>query len=197
MAAEAENEISGLDLLRQPASIALVRYLEDLGSMIGFQAYLWRMIVKVDYGHGDPSKFPKPDEPPLPESAVAQMDTHSAVLNEMAFCRSVNSFLTYLADLMTLIYEKYPKKLSSNKQTTYGFCIEHHMAGDLISAFVEETVMALTHQNLDALAKYFKKNLDLVLFTRETQAANASLLCRFPKYHHTQSRHREPLLHSP
>ena len=63
MAAEAENEISGLDLLRQPASIALVRYLEDLGSMIGFQAYLWRMIVKVDYGHGDPSKFPKPDEP--------------------------------------------------------------------------------------------------------------------------------------
>ena len=69
--------------------------------------------------------------PPPPESAVAQMDVHSAVLNEMAFCRDVNSFLTYLADLMTLIYEKYPKKLPSNKQTTYGFCIEHHLAGDL------------------------------------------------------------------
>ena len=35
--------------------------------------------------------------------------------------------------------------------------------------------MALTHQNLDALAKYFKKNLGLVLFTKDTHAANASL----------------------
>ena len=44
---------------------------------------------------------------------------------------------------MTLIYEKYPKKLPSNKQTTYGFCIEHHMAGDLMSALAEATVMEL------------------------------------------------------
>jgi hypothetical protein len=76
---------------------------------------------------------------------------------------------------MTLIYEKYPKKLPSNKQTTYGFCIEHHLAGDLISAFAEETVISLTHQNLDALTKYFKKNLDLVLFTKDTDTANAAL----------------------
>ena len=102
----AETEISGLDLLRQPATFALARYLNDLHSMLGFQAYLWRMIVKVDYGHGDPTKFPKPDDPPPPDSAVAQMNVHSAVLDEMVFCRGVNSFLTYLADLMTLIYEK-------------------------------------------------------------------------------------------
>jgi hypothetical protein len=172
---EVEKEISDLDLLRQPATHALVRYLEDLSSMLGFQAYLWRMIVQVDYGHGGPAKFPKRDEPPPPQSAVAQMDIHSAVLNEMCFCRAVNSFLTYVAGLMTLIYEKYPKKLPSNKQTTYGFCIEHHMAGDLISALAEETVMALTHQNLDALAVYFRKNLDLVLFTEDAATANASL----------------------
>ncbi len=133
------------------------------------------MIVKADYIHGDPTKFPKPGDPPPPESAVAQMDIHSAVLDEMVFCRGVNSFLTYLADLMTLVYEKYPKKLPSNKQTTYRFCIEHHMAGDLISALAEETVMELAHKNLDSLAKYFKKNLDLVLFTNDTHSANAAL----------------------
>lgn len=169
------GEVSGLALLRQPATPALARYLNDLHSMLGFQAYLWRMIVQVDYGHGDATKLPKPDEQPSPDSAVAQMETHSAVLNEMVFCRGVNSFLTYLADLMTLIYQKYPKKLPSNKQTTYGFCIEHHMAGDLIPALAEETVLGLTHQNLEALAKYFKKNLDLVLFTKDADSANASL----------------------
>ena len=98
MAAETEKDVSGVDLLRQPATLALARYLNDLHSMLGFQAYLWRMIVKVDYGHGDPAKFPKPGDPPPPESAVAQMDIHSAVLGEMVFCRGVNSFLTYLAD---------------------------------------------------------------------------------------------------
>jgi hypothetical protein len=175
MAADTEKEVSGLELLRQPATLALARYLNDLHSMLGFQAYLWRMIVEADYSHGDPTKFPKPGDPPPPESAVAQMDIHSAVLDEMVFCRGVNSFLTYIADLMTLIYEKYPKKLPSNKQTTYRFCIEHHMAGDLISALSEETVMELTHQNLDALAKYFKKNLDLVLFTTDTHSVNAAL----------------------
>jgi hypothetical protein len=175
MAAEAEKEVSGLELLRQRATLALARYLNDLDSVLGFQAYLWRMIVGADYSHGEPTKFPKPGDSPPPESAVAQMDFHSAVLGEMVFCRGVNSFLTYLADLVTLIYEKYPKKLPLNKQTTYRFCIEHHMAGDLISALAEETVMELTHQGLDALAKYFKKNLDLVLFTKDAHSANAGL----------------------
>jgi hypothetical protein len=143
--------------------------------VIGFEAYLWRTIVKADYSHGDPTKFPKPGDPPPAESAVAQMDVHSAVLGEMLFCRGVNSFLTYLADLTTLIYEKYPKKLPPNKQTTYRFCIEHHVAGDLISALAEETVVELTHRSLGALAKYFKKNLDLVLFTKGAHLANAGL----------------------
>lgn len=175
MADKAEKEVSGLKLLRQPATLALTRYLNDLRSMLGFEAYLWRTIVSADYNHGDPTKFPKPGDPQSTESAVAQMDVHSAVLEEMIFCRGVNSFQTYLADLVTLIYEKYPKKLPSNKQTTYRFCIEHHMAGDLISALAEETVMELTHQSLDALAKYFKKNLDLVLFNKDADLSNARL----------------------
>src|ERR1019366_2937549 len=92
MAAETDEEVSGLDLLRQPATAALARYLNDLHSTLGFQAYLWRMIVKVDYGHGDPTKFPKPGDPSPPESAVAQMDIHSAVLDEMLFC-TLGSFV--------------------------------------------------------------------------------------------------------
>jgi hypothetical protein len=175
MADGADKEVSGLELLRQPATLALALYLNDLRSALGFEAYLWRTIVKADYSHGDPTKFPKPGDPPPTESAVAQMGVHSEVLGEMLFCRGVNSFLTYLADLMTLIYEKYPKKLPSNKQTTYRFCVEHHIAGDLISALAEETVIDLTHQSLDALEKYFNKNLDLELFTKDAHLANAAL----------------------
>lgn len=170
-----KKELSGLELLRQPVTPALARYLNDLHSDIGFQAYLWRMIVNADYGHGDVTKFPKSDHPPSPESAVAQMDIHSAILEEMLFCRRVNSFLTYLADLVTLIYEKYPKMLQSDKQISYRFCIEHHIVGDLIPAIAEKTVMELTHQNLDVLAKYLEKKLDLVLFTTKADLEKAAL----------------------
>lgn len=170
-----KEEISGLELLRQPATPALAQYLNDLHSVIGFEAYLWRTIVNADYSHGDVAKFPKPGDPPPPESAVSQMDIHAALLTEMLFCRGVNSFLTYLADLVTLVYEKYPKMLQSDKQTTYRFCIEHHIAGDLISALAEKTVMELTHQSLDVLAKYFEKKLDLVLFMKKADLATAAL----------------------
>src|SRR5579863_969352 len=176
MADETKNkEVSGLELLRQPVTPALAQYLNDLHSEIGFQAYLWRMVVNSDYAHGDVTKFPKPGDPPPPESAVAQMDIHSTLLEEMLFCRGVNSFLTYLADLVTLIYEKYPKMLQSDKQMTYQFGIEHHLAGDLIPALAEKTVMQLTHQGLDVLEKYFEKKLKLVLFTNETDLAKAAL----------------------
>jgi hypothetical protein len=175
MVAEADEEISGLELLRQPATLALADHLSDLHATLGFRAFLALMVVKVDYGHGDPSKFPNQGDPPAPDSAYAQMTEHSGVLEGMLFCRGVNSFLTYLADLVTLIYEKYPKKLPSNKQVTYAFCIEHHTANDLISALAEETVRELTHQNLGVLGKYFRKNLDIPLFTKETHAETAAL----------------------
>lgn len=169
----AKTEISGLELLRQPVTLALARYLNDLRSVLELQAYLWRTIVKADYG--DVTKLPKIGDPPPPESAVAQMDVHSAVLGEMLFTRGVNSFLTYLADLMTLIYEKYPKKLPSKKQATYDFCIEHHLAGDLISALAEKTVTELTRGSLGDLAKYFADQLDLVLFTKDADLEKVKL----------------------
>jgi hypothetical protein len=88
MAEKAETEISGLKLLRQPATLALARYLNDLRAELGFKAYLWRTIVKADYNLGESTKFPNPVDPPLAESAFAQMSIHSAVLGEMLLCRA-------------------------------------------------------------------------------------------------------------
>ena len=85
-----EKEVSGLKLLRQPVTLALARYLSYLHSGIGFQAYLWRMIVDADYGHGDVTKFPKPGDPPRPRCFHPDdMDIHSALLEEMLFCCGV------------------------------------------------------------------------------------------------------------
>ena len=41
---------------------------------------------------------------------------------------------------------------------TYQFGIQHHLAGDLIPALAEKTVMELTHQGLVALEKISRRN---------------------------------------
>ena len=91
MAEGAKREVSGLELLRQPATLALARYLNDLHSVLGIKAYLWRTIVKADYSHGDLTKFPKYGDPPPPESAVAQMDVHSFIRRFSERCSSAGT----------------------------------------------------------------------------------------------------------
>ena len=76
MAAENDEEITGLALLRVAVTPALSIYLNDLHSTLGLQAHLWRIIVKADYGHGDPTKFPKPGDP-APPGKRRRADGHS------------------------------------------------------------------------------------------------------------------------
>jgi len=172
MASDNEGELSGLVLLNQPATPALVKYLDDLVAMIAFQAYLWKMIIRVDYG----GNIKAPVDSPLPpESAYAEMQTHSEVLSEMVFCRAVNSFQTYLTDLLTLIFLAKPETLKSQKKVTREFCVEHHTANDLISALAEQTVTELAYQNIHDLATFFDEDLKLPLFTRSEDLELAAL----------------------
>jgi hypothetical protein len=152
-----------------PTTRALANYSNDHFAALSFLAYLWKMIVMVDYG---PRNSASPDDPPTlqapPDGAVAQMKLHTRYLSEMDFCRAVNSFQTYLAELLTMIFEAHPGMLKSDKKmVTRQFCIEHHTANDLISALAEQTVHELTYQSLDDLAEFFQKFLHLPLFTRQ------------------------------
>jgi hypothetical protein len=170
-----EETVSGLRLLRAAATPALANYVNDHFAMIGFQAYLWKMVVTVDYGHGDPAKFPAPGEPAPPESAVGQMTNHSQYLNEMTFCRGVNSFQTYLAELLTLIFEARPETLKSQKLVTREFCVEHYAANDLIAALAKQTVDELAYRSLKDVARFFEKTLRLPLFTKREDLEKTAL----------------------
>jgi hypothetical protein len=132
----------GLSLLNVAVTPALAAYLNDHYSMLRFEAYLWKMIVTVDYGEGGTAPGVMPGDPIPPESAAGQMKfKHSQYLAEMKFCRAVNSLQTYLAELLTMIFEARPETLKSKKKmVSREFCVEHFAANDLISALAEQTV---------------------------------------------------------
>jgi|ERR1017187_863431 hypothetical protein len=161
----------------QPVTLALREYLNDHFSMLSFQAYLWSMVVTVDYGGGGPPPLPLAfGESPRPDSAVAQMrGSHGRYLDEMTFCRGVNSFQSYLAGLLTMIFEAKPETLKSQKKVTREFCIEHHAANDLISALAEQTVNELAYQSLNDLAEFFHESLKLPMFSDDEALRGAAL----------------------
>lgn len=161
--------------LRRPTTPALANYLCDHFAMIGFQAYLWKMVVTADYRNRDPQTFPAPGDPTSADSAVGQMQIHSRYLGEMIFCRGVNSFQTYIAGLMTMIFEARPDTLKSEKKVTREFCVEHYAANDLISALAEQTVSELAYQSLKDLAKFFDESLGLPLFAEPDDLEKAAL----------------------
>jgi hypothetical protein len=174
--ADAKRE-DGLSLLSVAVTPALAEYLNDHYSMLQFEAYLWKMIVTVDYGKGGTAPASMPGDPILPESAVGQMKfKHSQYLAEMEFCRAVNSFQTYLAELLTMIFEARPETLKSKKKmVSREFCVEQYAANDLISALAEQTVNELAYQSLKDLADFFNETLHLPLFMDEKDLEAAAL----------------------
>jgi hypothetical protein len=158
------QQASAPSLRGAPVTPALANYMNDHYAMLKFEAYLWKMIVTVDYGRGTPKLLP-PGETPAPDSAVGQMNLHAQYLGEMTFCRGVNSFQTYLAELLTMIFEARPETLKSQKKVTREFCVEHYTANDVISALAEQTVNELAYQGLNDLAEFFNDSLHLPLFT--------------------------------
>jgi hypothetical protein len=171
------KEKDGLSLLKVAVTPALAAYLNDHFSMLQFAAYLWKMIIMADYGKGSTAApGDVPGDPIPPESAVSQMRfKHMQYLAEMSFCRGINSFQTYLAELLTMIFKARPETLKSKKMVTREFCVEHFEANDLISALAEQTVNELAYQSLKDLADFFKDTLHLPLFTDDKELENAAL----------------------
>jgi hypothetical protein len=157
------------------ATPALANYLNDHLAFLKFNAYLWKMVVKVEYGNRQPELesdglaalrgIPSPE--PRPDGAVTEMKQHTQYLCQMTFCRGVDSYLIYLSGLLTLIVESRPEILKSKEQISLEFLFEHHAAGDLIPAVVEKKVTELSYLGMKDLADYFEKKLGLPIFENQ------------------------------
>lgn len=117
--------------LRQPATTALVEYLNDHFSVLSFNAYLWTAIVIAQYGGG-----PSSDEQPASKrpSLVDEMDKQTQFLGQMMLCRGVDSFLVYISHLLVVIFTAEPNILKSNEKVSLEFVLDHLRADDLVQA---------------------------------------------------------------
>ena len=113
------------------------------------------------------------DQDPLIENKLL---THMDMFHEVLLTRSVDNFLTYISDLITLIYKTKPETLRSGETEKLEFILQFHTMDDLVAAIAERRVNELSYQGMRSLSEALSKRMGLTLFERPADMDRAVLL---------------------
>jgi hypothetical protein len=91
-------------------------------------------------------------------------------------CRNVDNFLTYLSQLLSLIFRTKPETLRSNEQIKVDFALQYSTMDDLVDAIAEKKVTDLSYAGMRQLSDYLRDRLGLELFTDEPALERAIFL---------------------
>jgi hypothetical protein len=97
-------------------------------------------------------------------------------LEEMVLVRVVDSFLTYLSELLALIFEARPEMLRSSEQERLDFILQFADIDELRKALAERRVERLSYLGLRDLAKYLEDHMGFTLFRNAQDLDEAALL---------------------
>jgi hypothetical protein len=106
------------------------------------------------------------DVSPLPRQFITpsnEMKKHEGVFAQMMLCRMVDSYLTYVSDLLTIIFQTRPEMLKSNEKVPIEFILEHGSMNELLHALVEEKVHKLSYKGFRELNEYMFEQYGLLL----------------------------------
>lgn len=107
------------------------------------------------------------DEPK--ETLQSRLAEFGDLVFEMTLSRSVDNYLSYVSELLGLIFRTRPETLRSGEQVRLDFVLEHSSMDGLIDALVERRVERLSYQGMDALAKDVDEVLGFSLFPSSTE----------------------------
>lgn len=97
-------------------------------------------------------------------SAVkALFDFHIKTFFEMILCRGVDNFLTYISQLLALIFISKPETLRSSDKVRVDYVLQHPNMEELIKDLVERRVNDLSYQGMHKLNKHLAEEIGLQL----------------------------------
>lgn len=86
------------------------------------------------------------------------------LLFQMVFMRAVDSFLTYLSEMLAEIFRLRPETLRSGEMVRLDFVLQHSIFEDLISALADREVERLSYQGMRELSGELEKRIGFKLF---------------------------------
>ena len=98
------------------------------------------------------------------------------VMTEMTLCRAVDSYLTYLTELLCMIFRASPDSLRSSEEVKLDFVLAHSTRAGLIKAITDRKVNQLSYHGMRDLARFLSRRLGFELFQDHKSLERAVLL---------------------
>jgi hypothetical protein len=96
------------------------------------------------------------------------------LIREMEYSRVVDNYLTYVAELLALLFRTRPETMKSKKQVSIEFILDHESRDDLVDTLAEDQVDRLSRAGLWELQDELQKSLGFKLFVLEDAARGAA-----------------------
>lgn len=100
-------------------------------------------------------------------------DAHKRIVDEMLYCKEVDNFLSYISELLALIFTERPEVLKSSEQVRIDYVLQFKDTATLIESLAERKVEKLAYLGVKELADYFLKELN---FSLTAEAATLEML---------------------
>jgi hypothetical protein len=175
----------------EKATDAYQLYLEDYHRLNHFILFISQLATHADQSavkaaeallticDDDPEEKKARHRKTLEEKGVGALktlrDLRQLILQTMV-CRGVDNFLTYISQLLSLIFRTKPETLRSGDQIRVDFALQHATMNDLVDALAENKVTDLSYSGMRQLADYIRDRLGLELFDDESALDRAVFL---------------------
>lgn len=86
------------------------------------------------------------------------------LLSQMILCRSVDNYLTYLSDLLAVVFQTRPETLRSSEKVPLDLVLKDPSMDVLVGMLAERKVNELSYQGMRSIAEYLSDHLGFELF---------------------------------
>ena len=108
--------------------------------------------------------------------AIKTLRRYRQFIYQTMVYRAVDNFLTYLAELLALIFRTRPETLKSSETVRLDELLQHSSMEDLINFLAENRMEKLSYQGMRELCSYLDEKLGLKLFDSNDDLQRAVFL---------------------
>lgn len=150
-----------------PMSEACSRFFHDHWELASFHLYVYllaidkdryeRLLARAMLEHermADADKCNAADVARHGFGAVDALVTRQQMLLQILLCRAVDGYLTYLSDLLALVFATRPETMRGGEQVSYKDILQFKSMDDLVASLAERKVHELAYKSMRDLAKY-------------------------------------------
>ena len=105
--------------------------------------------------------------------AVERLRSQRQLILEMMLCRAVDNCLTYVSDILALIFHTKPETLKSSETIRLDALLQHESMDELISTLAERRVERLAYQGMSDLSADLSERLGFNLFEKDEELERA------------------------